>query len=141
MNITLQGKQINIIRFFRGYIELDRNNQKPGACRDCSTHLDTGEGVYRKAYLGNGFICFNCVRAELLVRTYDLGFPQGDAGFHFDKAERTLSQCYTGFPKREFRTLEVIAAVRHEWMYEIVERSIGPDITTSGKLEDAIIGL
>jgi hypothetical protein len=137
MNITLKDKSIHTIRFYGGYVMLDKNNPKPGACRDCDKKLETGEGVYRHAYMGIGYICFPCLRSELLVRTYDLGFPNQDAGFHFSEISHTISQCYSGFPQQEFTTFEVIDAIRREWKYEIVERSLGPDGAATGKIDDA----
>lgn len=134
MIIQVQDHPIRYIRTHGCLIDLERNNQKPAACQDCHTRLQTGEGVYRNAFMGKGFVCFHCLRADTLVRTRDFGFPQRDAGFHFTRDFDTLAQCYEGH--RQFTTTEILDIIRAEWKYEIAERTLGPDISP-GRIYDA----
>jgi len=139
MNIQLQNKQIHIIHFRRGMVNLDHTNPKAMLCKDCETPLEMGAGVYRRALLGNGFICFNCLRANLLACSFDLGYPDHDTGFHFDhQEEHALVQYCGGEGVRLFSTFEVLEAVRREWKYDILDALQGLDFITPQRLEDAI---
>jgi hypothetical protein len=135
MNIILNNKPIQTLRMARAYVDLDQNNRKDTACRDCGIVLETGAGVYRSAYMGMGFICFNCLRADMLARTHDRSFPGGDAGFRTGKGS-ALVQCVRG-EIREFTARQVLEVIRSEWKYEIAERLIGHDPVFTQRLIDA----
>lgn len=139
MKIKIANREIDTITIRKCRIFLEQNNTKTTCCKDCEKKLEVGEGVYRKTSFGNGYICFNCLRSELLARTYDSGFPEHDAGFHFDSwNEHTISQCFTGYPPRQFKTEEILQAVRREWKYDLLDRMHGQDVPAPQRLEDAL---
>lgn len=139
MKIQVNGKEIDTINIRRCRIFLENNNTKVSACKDCDRKLGVGEGVYRKTSYGNGYICFDCLRSELLARTYDSGFPEHDSGFHFDTwNEHAISQCFTGWPPRQFKTDEILQLIRREWKYDRLDRLQGPDVPSPQRLEDAL---
>lgn len=131
MIITIQhegrGVAVAILQYRKCRVYLDRNNTKASRCKDCEKALQVGEGVFRNTFMGVGYICWNCLRADCLARTRDFGFPEADAGFHFSKDYGTLSQCFTGYPPRQFTSLQVLEMIRAEWKYEIAERTLGPE--------------
>lgn len=139
MKINLLEKEIDIIVLRKCRIYLNNNNTRATSCKDCRGKLEVGAGVHRDTSFGKGFICFKCLRAELFARTYDRGFPGSDAGFHLDKwNDHAISQCFTGYPPRQFTTLEVIQAVKREWKYDALDRLQGTDSIPAQKIEDAV---
>lgn len=135
MIIQIQSEEvrqaITTLQFRGCRIYLDRNNVKESACKDCRVALRAGEGVFRNSYREIGYLCFKCLRADLLTRTRDFGFEDGDAGFHFVDDGGTLAQCFTGYPPRQFTSDQVLGYIRAEWKYEIAERTLGGDVPST----------
>lgn len=121
MQITLNGQNINILRMYGGAtIDLDKTNRRPAICKDCEKPIPAGEGSHRRAFLATGFVCIRCLTTDVLARTYDMGFKDHDAGFRLESGR--LQQCYSGYPPREFRSLEVLDEIQREWKYQHTER-------------------
>lgn len=128
MQIKLNNQEIHILKMYGGAtLDLDRNNRRPVICKDCEKPIETGEGFYRKAFCATGFVCVRCLQTDALARTYDMGFKDHDAGFRL--VDGRLQQCYTGYPPREFRTLEVLDEIQREWKYQHTERLVA--VTTA----------
>jgi hypothetical protein len=106
--VQLQGAEIQYIRVYSAGILLARTNLRACKCVDCAQRLKPGDGVYRRAYQANGFLCQDCLSKFLKISTYVFE-GDGDAGFRLDPAFRWLVACLLG--PRQFTTAEVIRAI------------------------------
>ena len=75
----LDGQEYPYIGWPQGFaLILSQTNQRVAHCRDCGCELKPGEGIYRKSYSQNGYICMKAtVKIILTVGNYDdqdLGF-------------------------------------------------------------------
>jgi len=107
--VHLQGSRIQHIRVYRANILLAKTNLRARPCSDCARRLAADEGIYRRAYQKNGFLCQDCLAKFLQISTHIIG-GDGDAGFRLDPEFSWLIACWLG--PRQFTTAEVIQAIK-----------------------------
>jgi hypothetical protein len=106
--VRLKDSEIQYIRVYSASILLAKTNLRKSKCIDCTHRLEPGEGVYRRAYHANGFLCQDCLSKFLKISTYVFEGDR-DAGFRLDPFFSWLVACLLG--PRQFTTSEVIQAI------------------------------
>lgn len=106
--VELQGMEVQYIRVYKAGIFLSKTNLRRSRCADCTELLESGHGVYRRAYRANGFLCQDCLEKFLRISNSVAG-GDGDAGFRFNPDLHWFVACTLG--PRQFTTAEVIQAI------------------------------
>lgn len=89
---------------------LHKTNQREAHCRDCGCELKPGDGIYRKAYGRNGYICLKAATKIILtVGNYD----DQDVGFTINMLDN-IQKCRGDYGIGKYSSQQIAESIKKQ---------------------------